>query len=205
MALFDSVRLPEDVERGAKGGPRFKTTVVPLVSGREQRNIDWSLARAAWDIGYGMDNKAYYSTVQDFYYARRGKGRGFRFKDWSDFECIDELIGIGDGANLLFQSLKTYGADDDAPYIRVLTRLVAGTLVVRVDGVVKTLTTHYTVAVETGIITFTGGNAPANLKEVRIDVEFDVPVRFDTDEFDLTLELADAGEVLSLPIVEIRE
>ena len=38
---FHNVQLPEEVERGAQGGPQFKTTVFTLSSGYEKRNVEW--------------------------------------------------------------------------------------------------------------------------------------------------------------------
>ncbi len=56
--VFHEVRMPIDVERGAVGGPGFKTRVLPLESGFEQRNIDWSDTRGEWDLSYGLMNTA---------------------------------------------------------------------------------------------------------------------------------------------------
>lgn len=204
MASFESVRLPDDIEAGAHGGPSFLTTIVAIGNGTEQRNIDWAEAKADWDIGYGIQTPADYAAARTFFYARRGRAVGFRFKDWSDFELQNELIGIGNGVTLTYQLTKTY-TSGSASYVRVITRPVTPTLVVRVDGVVKTLTTHYTINYETGLITFTGGNAPAAAKEVRVDCDFDVPVRFNTDKFDLRLEITLAGVVQSLPVLELRQ
>ena len=52
ISQFHNVRFPEDVSYGTNGGPGFKTTVIDLASGHEQRNIDWSLARATYDAQY---------------------------------------------------------------------------------------------------------------------------------------------------------
>jgi uncharacterized protein (TIGR02217 family) len=209
MNQFDNVRLPDDIEAGASGGPEFQTTIVAMGNGTEQRNINWLEARASWDIGYGIQSKVDYSLVRNFFYARRGRGVGFRFKDWSDFELEDELIGLGTSTTgsdglAAFQIIKTY-ISGSASYIRIITRPVTPTLVVRVDDVVKTLTTHYTIDYDTGIITFVNPHRPTTGQEVRVDVEFDTPVRFDVDKFNLSLEATLAGMVQSLPVKEILE
>ena len=41
MAFNDDIRLPDDVERGANGGPGFITSVIALKSGFDRRNKDW--------------------------------------------------------------------------------------------------------------------------------------------------------------------
>src|SRR5262245_16867263 len=108
MAAFDEIRLPEDVERGAQGGPQFKTNIMTLGSGFEKRNQEWADTQGEWDLSYGISTKDDLKTLIAFFYARRGRARGFRFKDWSDFELERQAIGIGDGANADFQIYKRY-------------------------------------------------------------------------------------------------
>ena len=45
--------FPARIAYGARGGPEFKTRVVTLASGFEQRNIDWERARGRWTIDTG--------------------------------------------------------------------------------------------------------------------------------------------------------
>ena len=40
--------------------------------------------------------------------------------------------------------------------------------------------------------------------EVTAGFEFDVPVRFDTDRLDITLDIERKGSIASIPLVEIR-
>lgn len=199
MPAFHDVRLPDQVEKGAAGGPGFNTTIIPMSSGHEQRNIDWSEARGKWDLSYGIQDRSDFETCQAFFWARRGRAYGFRFKDWGDWQITNGTLGVGDGSNTNFQIIKTYEASGPAPYTRRITRPVTGTLVVRVNG---TPTVAYTLN-PLGVITFTV--APAIATVVTIDCEFDVPVRFDTDTFGLQLETSDAGAIGNLPIVELRE
>jgi uncharacterized protein (TIGR02217 family) len=202
MAVFDDVRLPEDVEVGAQGGPMFQTTIVALASGGEQRNQDWSEQRCEFDVGYGISTVDDLRAVLAFFYARRGRARGFRFRDWTDYQLTNEPIDVGDGVEDEFQIIKTYETSGPHSYGRRITRPVANTLLVYLDGVLKTLTTHYTLGAG-GVITFT--SPPGNAVVISVSCEFDVPVRFDTDKFNMTLEGFEAGVVPSLPVVELRE
>lgn len=194
---FHDVRLPDEIEQGASGGPAFQTTVLPLSSGHEQRNIDWQEARHEWELGYGIDSKDAYDAVRQFFFARRGKAHTFRFKDWSDFQLIDEPIGIGDGTNRVFQLIRTYETDGPSPYFRRITRPV-GTVVFKVDGVVVS-------AIDNGLGIYTLASAPALDAVVTCSCDFDMCVRFDTDKFQLTLQQVNAGSIQSLPIIEVRE
>jgi uncharacterized protein (TIGR02217 family) len=81
---------------------------------------------------------------------------------------------------------------------------VAGSVTVAVAGVTKTAGTHFTIDTATGIVTFAGGQAPANGATVTAGFEFDVPVRFDTDKLDINLSGFASGAIPNIPIIEIR-
>jgi len=206
---FHNVRLPVDVERGAVGGPQFKTTVLTLNSGKEKRNIDWARARGIWDISYGMDTKANHEAVVAFFYARRGRGHSFRFKDWTDFEIgvdatdTEQEIGIGDAVVTKFQAVRRYTSSVN--FDREVTRLVASNPTPRVfvNNVEQTITTHYTIDVETGIITFV--TAPPDTESVGLIAEFDVPVRFEQDNLQLSADRDDLFNVQAINIIELKE
>lgn len=197
---FDAVRLSDAVERGASGGPKFQTTVIMMGSGREQRNQDWADARGEWNIAYGIDDRKAYTEILSFFRARRGRARGFLFKDWSDYQLTDGPLGLGDGTVKNFQLVKVYEFGGPHPYVRKLTRPVASTVVVRLDGMVQNSGWSLQAG---GVVSF--AVAPVVGKAVTASCEFDVPVRFDTDQFDIKLEWAEAGEIGGLTIVELRE
>jgi len=201
--VFHEVRLPEQVEQGAQFGPGFNTTVHELSSGFEQRNQNWSNSRARGDIGYGIMDKDDFSEVLTFFYCRRAKAFGFRFKDWTDFEMERDTIGTGDGADATWQIKKTY-SDSANSYERNLYKIVSGTLSVWVNNVLQTLTTHYTVNMDTGLITFTGGYIPANGHLIEVECEFDVPVRFDQDDMMVAAKTFRAGSIPNIKIIELR-
>ncbi|MFY8146656.1 MAG: DUF2460 domain-containing protein, partial [Rhodobacter sp.] len=54
----------------------------------------------------------------------------------------------------------------------------------------------------TGTVTF--ALAPALGAVISAGFEFDVPVRFDTDRIQTSIEAFQAGEVPSVPVVELR-
>lgn len=203
MTAFHDVRLPVDVEKGAHGGPEFKTRILDLDNGDEQRNIQWQRTRGMWDVSYGIQSKAAMQAVIDHFYARYGRAYGFRFKDWADFEIAGpQSIGEGLSANHLFQIFKDYESGG-YHFLRKITRPVVGTLSVWVGGVLKTETADYTVDYSTGIITIS--SAPGDGVDVSVDCEFDVPVRYDTDKLDITSQTADAIQIGSIPIIELKQ
>lgn len=199
MAAFDDVRLPIEVERGATGGPGFMTSIITMSSGNEQRNQDWIEARGVWNIAYGTDERSYFQEILSFFYARRGRARGFRFRDWSDYE-IDYAIGTGDGNEQDFQIVKIYEGAGPHPYVRVITRPVASTVRVFLNDVEQM--SGWTLQ-PGGIIRF--AVAPADTVEVSVMCDFDVPVRFDVDNLNINLEWQGAGAVETVQLVELRE
>lgn len=195
---FHNVRLPEDVERGAKGGPRFKTTVLPLASGHEKRNMNWEHSRGEWDVGYGIQYDTDLTRVINFFYARKGRGHSFRFKDWTDFTMVQSFIALGDGVTTVFQTYKTY-ENESFLHQRPITKLV-GTQILYIDAVV--VPSGYTIDVNTGIITFT--SAPILNGEITLTSEFDCHVRFDSDMLDISAETFETGAIPAIKILEIK-
>jgi uncharacterized protein (TIGR02217 family) len=200
---FDEVRLPGCIERGAQGGPGFKTTIITLSSGFEKRNQDWSETRGTWDIGYGIKTTDDLDNLISFFYARRGRARGFRFKDWSDYILKKQAIGIGNGSNTLFQLFKRYtsGSQD---YDRILTKIVTGSEMVYVNDVLQP-GSNYTINYNTGLITFGAMHIPVMSAIVSASAEFDVPVRFDMDKLNITMQQFDQGAIPNVTLVELKQ
>lgn len=196
---FHDVRFPDDVAVGAVGGPGFDTSVVALSSGREKRNVNWSEARGAWDVAHGLKSQEQLDRLLAFFRARQGKAFGFRFKDWSDFRMPRQAIGTGDGVTAGFALVKDYA--DAAGYrsARRLTRPVAGTVRVWLDGIEPA--GGFTVV--GGVVVF--ATPPAAGAAVEAACEFDVPARFDTDQMKVTVEAYGSFSWGQIPIVEVRE
>ncbi|HSF96428.1 MAG TPA: DUF2460 domain-containing protein, partial [Thermohalobaculum sp.] len=134
-----------------------------------------------------------------FFRARRGRAHGFRFKDWTDFQALAQTLGTGDGANKAFQLVKAY-ASGGIVESRVIAKPVAGSVAVYLNGAPQGA--GWSVDTITGLVTFT--LAPANGVAVSADFEFDVPVRFDTDQMEITIETYDLARWAEIPVVEIR-
>jgi uncharacterized protein (TIGR02217 family) len=208
VAAFHDVLFPLQLGYGATGGPEFSTQVVVTGSGHEQRNSQWSDARLYYDAGVGVRSEADLSSLITFFRARRGQAHGFRFSDPLDrnsalsgafVAATDQLLGTGDGGTTRFALLKQYGDSDD-PQSRRITRPVAGSVRIAVAGVTRT----------SGWSLAAGGQidfeiAPVAGAAVTAGFEFDVPVRFASDRIDVSLAGWRAGELPSVPLVEVRE
>jgi uncharacterized protein (TIGR02217 family) len=199
MSDFAEVQFPNDIAYGASGGPMFLTDVVTTVSGYEQRNSKWSQSRAKYNVASGVKTETQWQTLIAFFRARRGKAVGFRFKDWSDYKAENMQIGVGDGSTTEFQLVKIY-ASGPVAVSRNITKPVAGTVDIYVDSILQS--SGVSVDTTTGIVTLS--SAPSMDEEITADFEFDVPVRFDTDEMAISMDSFDAGNWSSIPLIEVR-
>jgi uncharacterized protein (TIGR02217 family) len=205
IMAFHAIRFPLDVALGARGGPERRTDVVTLAGGGEQRNTSWQHSRRRYNAGYGIKSRADMAAVLAFFEERRGRLHGFLWRDGLDFSSggtpptpLDQVIGTGNGARTDFALTKRYGASFD-PYIRPITRPVAGSVRVALGGVEQLA--GWTVDVTTGLVHFE--TAPGAGLAITAGFLFDVPVRFDTDRLDVELTSFDGAEAPSIPLVEI--
>jgi uncharacterized protein (TIGR02217 family) len=207
MPAFHEVTFPLDIALGASGGPERRTDVVLLGSGREERNARWAHSRRRYDAGYGVKSLGGLQAVVAFFEERRGRLHGFRFRDRLDCSSAqpgaapsptDQPIGTGDGETVSFPLAKTYGTGGTA-YRRPVVKPVAGSVRVAVGGVEME---DFAADTATGIVTL--ASAPADGAVVTAGFLFDVAVRFDTDRLDVNLTSFAAGEIPSIPLIEIR-
>jgi uncharacterized protein (TIGR02217 family) len=197
---FHQVRFPLDVALGARGGPERATDIVTLSSGREERNQRWAQSRRRYNAGYGIKSRADMQAVLDFFEERRGRFHSFLWRDGLDHSSNGQQpLGTGVGTMTQFQLIKRYGAAFD-PYDRPITKPVAATVDVFVDGVP---TVDFEVDALTGIVTFDA--APGVGAVLTASFEFDVPVRFDIDRLDIELSGFDAADAPAIPLIEVRE
>lgn len=207
---FHEVRFPDRLSLGSTGGPERRTEIVTLANGREERNSPWADSRRRYDAGIGLQTLDDLSEVLAFFEARRGQLHGFRWKDWMDWKscapsvapaATDQQIGVGDGARRRFALTKRYSKGPN-PYLRPIAKPVAGTLRVAVDGVEQVADDGFSFDGTTAEVVLSA--APDAGRTVTAGYEFDVPVRFDADRIEASLSALEAGEIPSIPVVEVR-
>lgn len=201
---FEDISFPIALGREAAVEPAFSTAIVTVAGGAEQRNSEWADARLTFDAGPGLRGEADLQALVAFFRARRGAAVGFRLEDPFDHSsngmtgapgAADQLLGPGDGVRTEFPLIKAYGGQ-----VRRITRPVAGTVRVSVDG--EERVSGWTLGIS-GVVAF--DTAPAEGEEVRAGFRFDVPVRFAEDRLSLNRATFAAGEIPSVPLIEIRE
>jgi uncharacterized protein (TIGR02217 family) len=209
--FVDDAKLDDAIEQGAEGGPGFLTTILQLSSGFEKRNIEWSRERGTWDISYGIQSPTEFQDVVNLFYVCFGRGYGFRFKDWMDFQIGDtttntsQSIATGDGTTLAFQIVKSYTASSGDFFLRKITRPTNENFAVRVflNGIEQF--SNFSVTYDTGVLSFTAGHAPGIGVIISVICEFHVPVRFDTDVLKVKATWTGAAELPAITILEIKE
>ncbi len=207
---FHEVRFPGSISFGSTGSVERRTEVVTLVNGYEQRNTPWEQSRRRYDAGLGVRSLDDLAEVLAFFEARRGMLHAFRWKDWLDHKScapsgmpgpLDQALGTGDGSTATFGLVKIYQPGTNE-FRRRIAKPVAGSVRVAVDGVEIAAGSAFTADAATGVVTLAA--APAAGAAVTAGFEFDVPARFDTDSLNVNVAAFEAGEVPSIPVVEVR-
>lgn len=170
---FNEARLLEDVAYGSEFGHRYKTQIKELKSGVEHRKGLWEQPLGIYSVVYQNLLDGHANLVIDAHHACMGSLIGFRLKDYSDFEAINQVIGFGTGAEQTLQLTKTY-TFGTVSRIREIYKPISSTVELFGDGSPLPFSLEET----TGLITFT---APGGA-EITWSGEFDVPVRFADDE-----------------------
>lgn len=215
---FQNVRFPTDISAGSVGGPGYKTLIVTVDSGAEERTARRSQMKHKYDVVKGVQKTDQLHALKTFHIAMRGAEDSFRFKDFVDFHSNptnpsyysspgtkDQRIGVGDGVTTQFQLIKNYtlGAVNR---VRTISTPVDGTVRVWVNNVEKTSGVDFTVNDTTGIVVF--GTAPTSGHNIDASFEFDVKVRFGEsldNWLDATLGDFNSGSVRSVPLEEVFE
>lgn len=165
MSFIESPRFPDKLAFGASGGPQFRTTIIELGSGFEQRNADWSVERRRYDVIHTAKTRDDFDELLAFYLGvARGRLYGFRFRDPMDYnDTHGDAIGwLGGGVGTgypTYQMYKRYVSGSNAA-LRAITKPY-GTISVTRGGVSVAYATgspqgagEITINTATGIITF---------------------------------------------------
>lgn len=206
---FHEVRLPARLAFGSTGGVERRTEIVTLGSGFERRSTPWAQGRRRYLIGANLKSLDDMATLTAFFEARQGRLYGFRFRDFADFRScapsgtitpLDQSLGVGDGVRTTFELTKRYGEGEAAPDRRI-HKPIDGTIRIGV-GDLEVDREAFQADPATGVVTL--ATPPAVGVAVTAGFEFDVPVRFDADRIDVTLESFAAGRMAAVPLIEVR-
>ena len=202
--FLESPRFPNELAYGARGGPQYSTSVVGTLDDTETRNQNWARPLARYDVGLVNRDRATTESLFAFFRTvAQGKTNGFRFRDPlpGEAEGVQEVIGVGDGTTQTFQLVKQYASGDDYHEARVITKPVPGTVQVWLQAVLLDPST-YAVDHTRGLVMLPAPVAPGQV--LQASYQFDVPVRFDTDQLRLQRVAPDVYSWESIVVIETR-
>jgi uncharacterized protein (TIGR02217 family) len=180
IAVFGDVILTaSDIKSEVKGRVIRKNERVRTASGQESINIVWDRSMREYDIGIKPMLRASWEKVQTIFEITDGGARGFLILD-----PADQTAGEGgrvaslSGSVVTYQLYKRYEHVASARYKdRKITRPLASSIVVKVNGVVTSATVDET----DGTLSIAGSPDPST---VRWTGSFHVPVHFVNDQID---------------------
>ncbi len=205
---FDDVQFPLAIGQGASVSPGFSTRIVTTISGHETRNSDWADARLEIDVGPGIRSEEELRRLIAFFRARRGAAKAFRFRDPYDHSSrdmvgeptpTDQFLGKGDGQQTQYQLVKNYGDSAGEPQQRWITRPDPDSLQIAIDG---QLTGDWALG-PTGMVVF--DMPPGEGSDVTAGFLFDAPVRFASDQLQVSHATFLAGDIPEVLLIEVRE
>lgn len=175
----------------------YSTDVITTTNGNEQRNINWLKSRNYYELSTAINNPKDIETIITFFRLHRGKAQAFRFRDWTDYKVTDQILNShGNGLNQ-YQLIKTYQLNKDTD-VRLINKPVPNTIKITINGnECRGFTSNY----DNGIITLLD-KIPKNAV-IRANFEFDVWVRFDTDDLKIS-SLSNADSNVRIPLIEVK-
>ena len=160
-----------------------KTDIVQMMNGRERRNAAWAFKKMQFTASFAMLTPESQEEVMSAFYAANAQLLLFRFRDHGDFRTVDSPItGTTPATRAAVQLTKRYSfgsayADRVIQAVSTATVKTAGG--VEVPGALNTALGTFvpTSNWAAGVHTWSG--------------TFDCWVRFNSDEFDVTMQALD--------------
>jgi len=190
---FIETQFPVGISYHPVGGPAFSTTVVTVESGAEYRAQAWAQALRRYEVIHAARLPDVASQIVSLFMVAQGKLNGFRLKDWTDFGATSTEGVFVMLTSVTFQAYKRY-TFGSATHDRKIVKLATTPTVV--GGASPSWNLN------TGVLTVASGTPTSWAGE------FDVPVRFDTDELKVELVSRSGPQFVvgfnSIPLVELR-
>lgn len=194
MSIIDA-RLSDCVAYGFTGGPEYLTEVVGMDNGREVRGSKWLYPRHRYSARYPGLPAETRDELLAVFHAAKGRFRAFRFKDWNDFEAIEQPLQVEVGTQTPVQLVKRYTFGSETQ-VRKIQAVVASTLVVLDDNADPVPGTVDLFGLFTPDANWATADAAATF-------EFDVWVRFDSDYNAFVIGRPN-GHTATVDLLEVR-
>lgn len=185
MSFIEDTLL-EDLSYGFSGGPTWQTRKIGLRNGVVRRNVMRSRPLHRFVGSFDLRDDGTLAALIATFNACRGGAYGFRFRNPVDHAVANQALGVAAGGAETWQLTRTYvfGAQSLVVPVR---KPRAGGFALTADGAPLASTLDPT----TGMVTF---SATAGAT-IAWSGEFDIPVSFESDEFESTYETWNAHTV----------
>ncbi len=172
MNNFQDILLPEFISVHLKGGPSFATSCASTVSGREIRVLEREYAVQKYTLTGARLSMDQFHEFNCFFRSRKGMYHSFRMRDHADFKLEHQLVAAHSDETFNYEIFKKY-EDNISSYFRRITTLRSST--------VKSNMAYEAIDYIRGIIFL--DSLLLKGQTLIISAEFDVAVRFCSDEF----------------------
>lgn len=219
--------LPRTVAYGSSFGPAALADIITTTSGYRHTNRLWdqylrrltltSVARTPANAGvilkvfelvgitdsFLQRDHGDWNTTDGDMRLRGGAGEAAITKDDQPLQNTTDDTFVGDGSTTTFQMTKRR-VQNTASHTRLILKpqITGPAPLIALDGVLQTLTTHYTIAATIGVVTFVA--APGVGVVPTWGGAFYIPVAFVTSNLRQQISAIDIHQVLALELTEVR-
>ena len=182
-----------------------RSAKVTALSGDIYTSEKWAFDRRSFRAGYAPRTLQDLEEITNFWRVVRCV-HTFRVKDPFDYKSssvddptsnADQTIGVGDGAETIFQLVKRYSFGAEI-YDHPIYAPVSGTVTIAFDGVNQA--SGWSVSTSTGEVTFTV--APANAVVITAGYEYDIKCQFEDEEIETEILTPSIGQVVRFNLIE---
>jgi len=188
MTMIDA-RMSPRAEAGFSAVVGSSSRVTPMRNGHERRNANWTGKKRRYTARYAGWTVAMREDLMDQVMVADGMVYSFRFKDHNDYSVTLQSLGTTPAGTTPVQLVKTY-TKGSTTKTRTITKPIASTVTVYENGSPKTGTIDDTTGLFTPSVAWSASAA------LTWTGEFDVCVRFATDEPEFVLPHRDICEVV---------
>jgi uncharacterized protein (TIGR02217 family) len=185
-----SARASREFRRVAQG----KTDITPLRTGGEIRNAAWQYKKMKYAASYALLTPEAQEEISSAFYAANAMLLLFRYRDYGDFKVVDSPLTVVEGTTTPVQLTKRYYFGP-AHADRMIQAIVSATVKDASGDPIAG-----TVDMALGLFT-PDENWPAGVPTW--SGKFDVWVRFNSDDFDMTMHTLDIATT-DIELVERR-
>ena len=189
---YHDILLPDFITIHLKGGPVFSTATASTISGREIRVYERQNALQKYSLEGCRLSHDEFQRFNGFFRARLGCAYAFRIRDHADFRIENQIIATADGASQEFEIYKIY-EDAACGYRRKIAAI-------RSDKIDANFNIE-SIDRENGVIHTK--DILASGEALVVTAEFDVWVRFASDEFRYSSSADGSILIEDLGLVEV--